>query len=262
MPVSIVVHDACSTIALDEAFASLRAVDRTFSIYRPDSEISRIAAGSLAPPDASDEVQQVLALCEDMRARTGGFFDVRAAGRLDPSGVVKGWAVERAARLLSRAGARRFCVNAGGDVVVRGGERWRGNDPCRSHPWRVGIQHPVLRERLCCVVELNDGAVATSGTYERGPHIVDPHTGSRPDQILSVTVLGPDLAAADAYATAAFAMGEAGPAWTASLRNYHAMTILADGRVLCTPGFLAYCPGGSPGASLDMALPSGVPGRG
>ena len=140
--------------------------------------------------------------------------------------------MEAAAEVLERAGARNLCVHAGGDVRVRG-ERVAGQ------PWRVGIQHPWQRDRVAAVLRTRDLAVATSGSYERGPHIVDPRTGRAPEGVASVTVLGPDLATADAYATAAFAMGVEGPAWTAGLDGYEALTILADGRVLSTPGVAA-----------------------
>ena len=158
-----------------------------------------------------------------------GCFDVRARGALDPSAFVKGWAVEAAAAMLGEAGARNLCVHGGGDVCVRG-ERAPGR------PWRVGIQHPWQRDRVAAVLRTRGLAVATSGAYERGPHIVDPRTGRAPQGVASVTVMGPDLATADAYATAAFAMGVEGPAWTAGLDDYDALTILAGGRVLCTPG--------------------------
>jgi FAD:protein FMN transferase len=171
----------------------------------------------------------VLDRCEALRARTRGCFDVRARGPIDPSGFVKGWAVQEVVGLLTAAGARNLCVHAGGDVCVRG-ERAPGR------PWRVGVQHPCRRDRVAAVLQARDLAVATSGAYERRAHVVDPRTGRPPDGVLSVTVLGPDLGTADAYATAAFAMGLDGPAWSAGLRGYDALTILADGRVLSTPG--------------------------
>ena len=167
-------------------------------------------------------MREVLADCAALHAATGGWFDARATGRLDPSGYVKGWAVDRAAR--PRRGPR-WCINAGGDLRVGGG------------PWRIGIQHPRRRDRVAAVLELTDAAVATSGAYERGAHVLDPHTRRPAAGALSVTVLGPRLGIADAYATAAFAMGEAGPAWTAGLRPYEAMTILPRRRVLATRGF-------------------------
>jgi thiamine biosynthesis lipoprotein len=213
---------------LDRVFEWLRFADATFSTYRSDSEIRRLDRGALALADAHPLVREVLARCERLRAQTGGYFDARARGPLDPSGLVKGWAVDRAGALLSAAGARRFCVNAGGDVLVRGG------------PWRVGVQHPRQRDRLAAALSLTDAAVATSGAYERGEHIVDPLTGQPPSGALAVTVLGRDLATADAYATAAFAMGERGPAWTARLRGCGAMTILAGDRVVSTRRFLRH----------------------
>jgi thiamine biosynthesis lipoprotein len=220
IPVGIDVCDAIDPSAIEGAFDHLRWVDATFSTYRPDSAIN----GELTP-----EARAVLDRCDELRRRTDGWFDVRATGRLDPSGFVKGWALEGAATILIAAGARNMCLHAGGDVLVRG-ERVPGE------PWRVGIQHPSRRDRVAAVLAAHDLAVATSGTYERGEHIVDPRTGRPPRGVLSVTVAGPDLGTADAYSTAAFAMGLDGPAWTATLDGYSALTILADGRVLSTPG--------------------------
>jgi thiamine biosynthesis lipoprotein len=239
MAVAIDVRDEIPSGALEQAVAWFRHVDRVFSPYRSDSEISRIARRTSTRQMTSAVVQEVLAQCDRLRALTGGFFDTRATGRLDPSGFVKGWAVERAVELLERAGATRLAVNAGGDAVVRGGV-----------PWRVGIQHPIEREQLAAVIEVRDAAIATSGAYERGIHIVNPHNKRPAEGLLSVTVLGPDLGFADAYATAAFAMGRAAPQWLATVAGYEAMAILQDERVVCTPGFLAACPGGSPAASL------------
>lgn len=233
--------------AIDAAFDWLRWVDATFSTYRSDSVISRLNRGDLRREDAPPEVRAVLARCDELRVDTDGYFDVESAalaqwerlgpvalrlGAVDPSGLVKGWAVDRAAVLLEAAGAQCYCVNAGGDMRVRG-------RPAPEPDWRIGIQHPLLRDQAAAVIMATDLAIATSGAYERGAHIVDPHTGRPPEGVLSVTVVGPDLATADAYATAAYAMGCAGPAWTARLvaRGYEALTILADEAVLSTPGF-------------------------
>jgi FAD:protein FMN transferase len=220
IPVGIEVRDDVDAAALDRAFAHLRWVDATFSPHRPDSAIN----GELTP-----EAGAVLERCAELTRRTGGWFDVRATGRLDPSGFVKGWALDGAAAILADAGARNMCLHAGGDVIVRG-ERAPGR------PWRVGIQHPHRRDRVAAVLAARDLAVATSGAYERGAHIVDPRTGRPPTGVLSVTVAGGELGTADAYSTAAFAMGLDGPAWTATLDDYAALTILSDGRVLSTPG--------------------------
>ena len=226
MPVAVEVRDAhVASGALDAVFAWLRFVDATFSPYRPDSEICRLDRSEIAPRHAHPHVREVLARCEWLRVATRGYFDARAHGRLDPSGLVKGWSVDRAAERLSAAGARSFCIDAGGDVLVRGG------------PWRVGIRHPHRRDRLAAVLAVTDCAVATSGLYERGEHIVDPLTGRPPSGTLAVTVIGRHLGTADAWATAAFAMGARGPAWTARLRGCGAMTILEGDRVLTTSAF-------------------------
>jgi thiamine biosynthesis lipoprotein len=228
MPIGIDVR-APDGIDVEPAFAWLRDVDAIFSTYRPDSEISRLDRGELTLADASPEVDEVLTLCLALERATHGYFSVRPAGRLDPSGFVKGWAVDGAAGRLSAAGAETFCIDAGGDIVARG-----------EHTWRVGIRHPEALDQLAAVVAGQDLAVATSGTYERGTHIIDPHTGRAPAGLLSVTVVGPDLAMADAYATAAFAMGSDGPAWTTTLTGYDALCITGDHRVLTTPGFARY----------------------
>lgn len=225
LPVRVHVRDAVVDLdAIDAAFAWLRWVDARFSPYRADSDVCRLdhgASGGIHPL-----VHEVLARCAALRTRTGGAFDVHAGGSLDPSGYVKGWAAERAAAILAAAGAADFCVDAGGDLALRGG------------PWRVGVAHPSERRRVAAVLCVGDGAVATSGTSERGDHVLDPRTGRPARGLLSVTVTGPDLGTADAYATAAFALGPDGPAWTATLPDgYEAMSILPSGRVLSTPGF-------------------------
>jgi FAD:protein FMN transferase len=234
IPIGIDVRDrAVDPTALDGAFAALRHADATYSTYTPHSAISRLDAGTLRLANAAAEVREVLARCERLRLRTDGWFDVRATGRLDPSGFVKGMALEAAVAALAEAGVRNACAHAGGDVIVRG-------ERAADAAWRIGIRHPRRRDRVAAVLASRHLAVATSGAYERGAHIVDPHTGAAPRGVLSVTVVGPDLGTADAYATAAFAMGLGGPAWTATLHGYDAMTILADGRVLSTAGMERY----------------------
>jgi thiamine biosynthesis lipoprotein len=237
MPVIIDVCDAGAGIAVvDRAYAWLDLVDRMFSTYRPDSEISRLNRGELALADADPAVRSVLARCAALRVETGGYFDARAAAAgdgIDPSGLVKGWSVEGAARILERAGLRNFSINAGGDVLVRGQAPQGG-------PWRIGIQHPLRRDAVAAVLAATDVGVATSGTYERGAHIVDPHSGHPPAGVLSVTIVGPSLATADAYATAAFAMGGDAAGWCATLDGFEALVVTDAPRVLSTDGFAAY----------------------
>jgi thiamine biosynthesis lipoprotein len=224
--------------AIGEAFEYLRQVDLRFSSYKPGSEVSRLIRGEIGASAASPELREVLGLCEQVRVASDGYFDIRghrADGAPDPTGLVKGWSLERAGRILEAAGARNYCINGGGDVVARG-------EAAPGQLWRVGIRHPLIADRLAAVLAVGDGAVATSGTYERGDHIRNPASGKAAAGLLSVTVVGPDLTFADAYATAAFAMGPIGLAWVASLDGYEGCSITADadgsdGRLNWTPGF-------------------------
>ena len=216
---------------LTQAFEHIRDIDRRFSPYRPDSEVSRLIRGELAEEACSADLRWVIGLCDDLCRTSGGYFDIRRHrrdGRPDPTGLVKGWAIEEAASIIESAGARDFSINAGGDILVRG-------EPVPGQPWRVGIRHPTQVDRVAAVLAVRDRAVATSGAYERAGHILDPHTGVAPADLLSMTVVGPSLTYADAYATAAFAMGTAGAAWVASHPGYGAYAITVDQRTVWTP---------------------------
>jgi thiamine biosynthesis lipoprotein len=222
--------------ARDRFFDALRDVDRRFSPWQADSEISRIADGRLGEADASPDVRRVLAICDHLQATTTGAFDARRHrpdGRLDPSGFVKGWAVEEAAWHLVDAGLRDWSVNAGGDILTRGTPQPPAGT---ERPWRVGIRHPDRADRLAAVLEIRDLAVATSGLYERGVHIHDRRPGlpETPRSLRSLTVVGPSLAWADAYATAGFVMGLDGLAWVARQPGYGALAITPEDRLVWT----------------------------
>jgi thiamine biosynthesis lipoprotein len=231
--------------AIDACVAWFARVDDLFSTWRPDTEIMRIARGELAVEDARPEVRTVLELCEQMRLESDGAFDISFGARakvpprpglvpLDPSGLVKGWAVARGGDLLREAGASTFFINAGGDVLTRG-------RPDGADGWRLGIQHPWVRDRVAAVLMVTDTAIATSGRYERGDHVLDPRTGLPATGLASVTVVGPDLAIADAYATAAVALGPGvGMHWLTTRVGYEGMAITDDRAVLLTPGFDRY----------------------
>ncbi|MET8077971.1 FAD:protein FMN transferase [Streptomyces sp. NPDC005303] len=228
-PVSLRVDDEhVPEAAADGVFAWLHEVDARFSPFKDDSEVSRYDRGELSADELSTDLREILALCEHYRKATGGAFDVRLPGRrLDPCAVVKGWSVQRAAELLASAGATRFVLNAGGDVVAAGG------------PWRVGVRHPEHADKLCTVLSLDAGAVATSARYERGDHIIDGRTGRAATGLLSLTVVAPTLTEADSVATAAFALGPEGVDWAASLAGCEVFAVDAERRVLRTPDFPA-----------------------
>jgi FAD:protein FMN transferase len=216
--------------SLDAAVRWLHWVDQVFSPYRAGSDVTRLADGEVTVDACAPELAEVIAACAAVSALSRGYFTATPGGRFDPSGYVKGWAAERAAAVLSAAGSAAHLVNAGGDVQCVGGRP--------AGPWRVGIADPFRPGRLALVVEASDCAVATSGTAERGRHIIDPSTARPAGGLASLTVVGPSLALADAYATAAVAMGpDLAKDWTESLNGYAAYAILESGRTWQTTRF-------------------------
>jgi thiamine biosynthesis lipoprotein len=218
---------------LDDVFDWFRWVDDVFSTYKHDSQISRLARGDIGAAACDPEVIWVLEQCQQVSDAASGYFDVYATGSLDPSGLVKGWSVERASALLAERGSVSHCINAGGDIRVRG-------EPEPGRPWHIGITHPLVPRALTVVVAGRDVAVATSGTAERGLHVLDPHTGQPATALASVTVVGADLTLADGYATAAVAMGRDAPGWLRRLVGFEAYVVDAGGHAWWTDGFTRY----------------------
>ncbi|MCL7379949.1 FAD:protein FMN transferase [Streptomyces sp. 35G-GA-8] len=217
--------------ALDEAVHHLHRVDAVFSTYRADSHIRRLDRGEIRLEDCPPEVNEVLSLCAQAAQVSDGWFSSTPAGTLDPSGLVKGWAVEAASQLLHEAGAQHTCVNGGGDIQLRG-------PAALGIPWRIGIAHPLRPGELATVIAAHhDLAIATSGTAERGAHILDPHRATPATGYASLTLVGPRLTLTDAYATAAFARGDGAQDWVRALDGYEALAILPDGQEWRTPGF-------------------------
>lgn len=210
--------------AVAEVVDWLHQVDAVFSTYRADSDISRVQRGELKVADADPEVDAVLALCARAATATGGAFTAMPRGRLDPTGLVKGWAVERASRLLEARGAVNHAVNGGGDLQLAG-------VAAPGRPWVVGISDPRDRSRILSTVTGRDFAVATSGTAERGSHILDPFTARPAVALASATVVGDRLSLADAYATAAFVLGQQAIRWIEDVDGYAALLIDTDGTI-------------------------------
>jgi len=223
--VTVLVPGGCPAALFDEVFAWFHRVDRTFSVYRPDSAVSRWR--EFGPGRAPALVEEVLDRCSELYPATDGWFDAwpdGPEGRVDPSGYVKGWSVDVAAALLDGAGIPGYCLAAGGDVKVAG-------DGPEGRPWRIGIQHPTERMAAAAVLQGSPLAVATSGAYERGAHI----RGRAGSSLVSATVAGPRLGTADALATALFA-ADGAALWFGRFAGYNYLTIGADERVRWTPG--------------------------
>ena len=202
--------------ALADAVAELRAIDLTYSPARPASLVSRLRREELSA-DSYPPLADLVARCAAMRARTDGWFDAWAVpGGFDPSGLLNGWAVERAAARLRAAGIEDYAVLGGADLVVRGHAPHGG-------PWRVALHHPTDARRPPVNLDLTGAAIGTSGVAGRRDHVVDPHTGEPVHHFAAATVIGPDLAVADAYATALFAAGRTGLDWFPTADGYRAL---------------------------------------
>ena len=237
MAVSIHVRDDIDPGVISTVVAWLHHVDATFSTYKMESPVSQFGLGLISADQLSEEVRDVLTLCESVREETSGAFDIGCVpapngSTLDPSGLVKGWSIERAAELLEAHGATNFCINAGGDIALRGNA-----EP--DQPWRIGIRHPTEPLASAAVLSLGGrAAIATSATYERGAHIIDPKTGEPTAELASVTIVGEDLTYVDVYATAVFVMGLNGAEWLLETHpELDAFVIGHDGLTWETPWF-------------------------
>jgi thiamine biosynthesis lipoprotein len=219
-----------NTADLNAVFDFFVETDQRFSPFKPDNELCRLNRGEVTAP--SGQMREILALADKSRAATNGYFDIRRPdGLLDTSGIVKGWAIQKGARLLAERGYRNFAVEIGGDIQTSGAKEDGGD-------WRVGIRSPFASE-VVKILYPRGGGVATSGSYHQGAHIYNPH-GAAPEKVVSLTVIGADVLAADIHATAAFAMGEKGIYFIERLEGLEAYVIDDAGKARMTSGLSRY----------------------
>jgi len=234
MPATVEVINGSPEI-FEKAFLHFKEIDERFSTYKSSSEISKINRGEIRPENYSAPMQEIFALAEKTKHETNGFFDIRTPqGSIDPSGLVKGWAIFKAAEMIRDAGYQNFWVEIAGDIQVSGTN-------AEGKAWRVGVRNPFKREEIVKIVELRGEGMATSGDYIRGGHIYEPHTGkTATSNIVSLTVIGPDVYEADRFATAAFAMGEAGLNFIEGMPGFEGYAVTRDNRAILTSGFPTY----------------------
>lgn len=233
MPITIEIVDDDSGRNIESAFQYFRRVDERYSPYKDTSELTQINRG-MPKSDWSDEMRVVMDLCEDTKHQTNGYFDVKHDGKIDPSGLVKGWAIQNAAKLLSVAGCENYYIEAGGDVQAVGLS-------ADNRPWTLGIRNPFNTDQIVKVLNVSNVGIATSGTYIRGEHIYSPHSDKQEDNHLkSLTVIGPNVYEADRFATAAFAMGLAGVSFIEQLVSFEAYAIDDQQIATLTTGFESY----------------------
>lgn len=233
MPITIEIVDSDNAKLLADTFRLFRDVDNRYSTYKTDSEISGINQG-LPKAKWSAQMRHVLSLCDDTKKQTNGYFDIEHNGKLDPSGLVKGWAIWEAAKLLRKQGVRNFYIEAGGDIQTCGKNT-------EQQPWTIGIRNPFKHDEIIKVLRVKNKGVATSGTYIRGQHIYNPHQPAAPlTGVQSLTVVGPNIYEADRFATAAFAMGKNGIAFVENAPGLEGYMVDDQGIATFTSGFGEY----------------------
>lgn len=234
MPVIIKINDSNVTEEVfEEIFNYLISIDERFSTYKKNSEITLYNEKKIIKEDLSDDMKKVLELSEKTKKETNGFFDIVYDGKIDPSGLVKGWAIYNASEILRKKGFKNFYVEIAGDIEIAG----LNNE---GKKWAIGIRNPFDKKENVKVVYLSDKGIATSGTYERGEHIYNPKDKRRDIEIVSITVIGPNIYEADRFATAAFAMGEKGIYFIEQLVGFEGYMIDLEGIATFTSGFEKY----------------------
>ena len=205
MPITVEIADKEAKLKdIEDIFEYFDYIDHKFSPYKDNSELTKINRGELKPKEYSEDIRLVLKLCQKTKEESDGYFEIVHDGKINPSGLVKGWAIHNAANILRKKEFKNFYVDAGGDIEISG----HNED---GNKWEVGIRNPFDRTQNVKILSLTDIGIATSGTAIRGQHIYDPyHSGQELSEIVSLTVIGPNVYEADRFATAAFAMQNKG----------------------------------------------------
>ncbi len=237
MPVVVEIVDANATQeSINKIFDYFKYVDEKFSPFKETSEVSKINNGLIKEKDYSQDMQEILKLAKQTKEEAGGYFDITDNnGKINPSGIVKGWAIFNASKLVQEIGFKNYYVEAGGDIQVSGKNS-------NGEPWKIGIKNPFNNSEIVKIVLLDKNqGIATSGTYVRGQHIYNPKNRTEEmTQIVSISVIGPNVYEADRFATAAFAMQKEGINFIEKLSGFEGYMINKNGMATMTSNFEAY----------------------
>jgi thiamine biosynthesis lipoprotein len=222
LPISVDIPGCSDETVFYKVFEKLNKIDRQFSTYKKESDLSKYQRGEIKEEDLSTEFRQIMHACKEASKLTGGYFSAYFSDKFDPTGYVKGWAIARAAEIIESSGCQTYCIGAGGDILA-------GSNSGKI--WNIGIQDPKNKKEIIGKISAKNLAAATSGNYERGNHIVNPKTGEAADELLSVTVVGPEIITADIFATAIFTEGASGLILAEETEGYEAMAIAKNGDI-------------------------------
>ena len=218
---------------IEKVFSYFNKIDEKFSTYKDNSEISKINRNEIKKEKYSSEMKKILKLSEQTKQETNGYFDININGKLDPSGIVKGYAIYNGAKMLLKKGYKNFYVEIAGDIQVFG-------QNVDNKKWKIGIENPFKKGEIIKVVNLSNNGIATSGNYIRGKHINNPKKNIAADEIMSLSVIGPNVYEADRFATAAFAMGIEGIKFIENLLGFEGYMVTKEKNAIFTSGFEKY----------------------
>lgn len=216
-----------------KVFSYFNQIDEKFSTYKENSEISKINRNEIKEIKYSSEMKKILKLSKQTKNETNGYFNININGKIDPSGIVKGYAIYNGAKLLLDLGYKNFYVEIAGDIQVFGKN-------INNKNWKIGIENPFKKGEIIKVINLSDKGIATSGNYIRGKHIYNPKKKLAADEIMSLSVIGPNVYEADRFATAAFAMGKNGIKFIENLSGFEGYMVTKDKNAIFTSNFEKY----------------------
>lgn len=184
-----------------QGFGEIQRIEEKFSIFREDSEISKINKGLVA--EMSPECKYLIDESIKYSKLTDGAFDItyRQDKKYDLGGIAKGYAVDRVAEIFKANGIKKAMINIGGNLYLLG-------YPPKKKYWIIGVKNPMQPDKLIGKLRLDkELGVASSGDYERPGHIINPKTGFPPDYVLGVTIVAEKAITADALSTGVFVLG-------------------------------------------------------
>lgn len=230
MPISIDIPGTEHDDDFIVAFARFRDIDKQFSPYKQHSELSRYRGGQLTDSELSATMKDIQVACAHYATLTEGYFSAYYNGSFDPTGYIKGWAIQEVGALLTKRGILTYLINAAGDILAAS---------ATGKQWQLGIQHPQQSHQTIGTVVMSNGGLATSGIYQRGNHIFNPHLQQVTNELLSATVYGNDVVMADVLATTCVAMGSKKALNFMKHQNgYEALLIDANNKVFMTSSFI------------------------